>query len=492
MPLAEGEKFAGYTIERLLGAGGMGEVYLAQHPRLPRRDALKVLPATVSRDDEYRARFEREADIAATLWHPHIVGVHDRGEFNGQLWIAMDYVDGTDAAELLASYPHGLPQRQVLDIVTAVAEALDYAHQCQLLHRDVKPSNILMARLESGEQRILLADFGIARHTDDSSGLTQTNMTVGTVSYAAPEQLMGGDIDGRADQYALAATAYHLLTGTPPFQHTNPAVVISQHLTAAPPTLAERRPELAGLDPAVGKAMSKDPADRYVRCVDFAHALGRHITVPIAGSPPTDPDATRFTPIPDVTALSAPIAGQKQGWRRPKFLFPVLGILLIVAVAFVAGRFRGEDLENRELHGTMSNATSTPGAQTPGSPTPGSTTTAPASTPDSSTTSSTTSTATDTVTDTVTATSVVIGARCGSPGTTATTADGTTAYCSQLQYTDRYLWSTSQGVIPNPVMTTAPVAPPPSEDESPVRICMQQTGHTRLRCAEEILNGNGY
>lgn len=488
MPLAEGEKFAGYTIVRLLGAGGMGEVYLAQHPRLPRRDALKVLPATVSRDDEYRARFEREADIAATLWHPHIVGVHDRGEFNGQLWIAMDYVDGTDAAELLASYPHGLPQRQVLDIVTGVAEALDYAHQCQLLHRDVKPSNILMARLESGEQRILLADFGIARHTDDSSGLTQTNMTVGTVSYAAPEQLMGGDIDGRADQYALAATAYHLLTGTPPFQHTNPAVVISQHLTAEPPSLAERRPELAGLDPAVGKAMSKDPADRFVRCVDFAHALGRQITVPIAGSPPTDPEATRFTPIPDVgalTALTAPTAVQKKGWRSPKFLFPALGILLIVAVAFVAGRFRGEDLENQELHSTSSSSSMTTGSATPGSATP-------TSTSASSTTSSTTATSvtTDTVTDTVTAAAVVIGARCGSPGTTATTADGTTAYCSQLQYTDRYLWSTSQGVIPNPIMTSSPVAAPPSEDESPVRVCMQQTGHTRLRCAEEILNGN--
>ena len=241
MPMAEGESFAGYTVVRLLGVGGMGEVYLARHPRLPRNDALKVLPRSVTGDGEYRARFEREADIAATLWHPNIVAVHDRGEFDSQLWIAMDYVDGTDAAELLRSYPHGLPQRDVLEIVTGVAEALDYAHQRHLLHRDVKPANILLARLESGEQRILLADFGIARWEDDASGLTQTNMTVGTVSYAAPEQLMGRDMDGRADQYALAATAYHLLTGAPPFQHSNPAVVISQHLTAQPPSLAARR-----------------------------------------------------------------------------------------------------------------------------------------------------------------------------------------------------------------------------------------------------------
>ena len=164
MPLADGETFAGYTIVRLLGSGGMGEVYLAQHPRLPRHDALKVLPASVSADNEYRQRFNREADIAATLWHPHIVGVHDRGEFEGQLWISMDYVDGTDAARLLRErYPNGMPTAEVADIVTAVAEALDYAHERGLLHRDVKPANILLSHPGSGDQRILLADFGIAR-----------------------------------------------------------------------------------------------------------------------------------------------------------------------------------------------------------------------------------------------------------------------------------------------------------------------------------------
>ena len=146
MPLADGATFAGYTIVRMLGSGGMGEVYLAQHPRLPRRDALKVLPASVSADDEYRQRFNREADIAATLWHPHIVGVHDRGEFDGQIWISMDYVEGTDAGRLLRErYPNGMPKAEVADIVTAVADALDYAHQRDLLHRDVKPANILLA-----------------------------------------------------------------------------------------------------------------------------------------------------------------------------------------------------------------------------------------------------------------------------------------------------------------------------------------------------------
>ena len=234
MPLADGQSFAGYTILRHLGSGGMGEIYLAQHPdcRAMTRSRCSRPRSPTTRSTAQR--FNREADIAATLWHPHIVGVHDRGEFEGQLWISMDYVEGTDAARLLQEqYPNGMPPDEVVRIVTAVGEALDYAHQRQLLHRDVKPANILISHADSGDERIMLADFGIARWVDDASGLTGTNMTVGTVAYAAPEQLMGEQLDGRADQYALAATAYHLLTGTPLFQHSNPAVVISQHLSAA-------------------------------------------------------------------------------------------------------------------------------------------------------------------------------------------------------------------------------------------------------------------
>ncbi len=194
MPLNGGAIFAGFTIVRLLGSGGMGEVYLAEHPRLPRRDALKVLPADVSADPDYRARFNREADLASKLWHPHIVSVHDRGEYNGQLWISMDFVDGLDAARLLATrFPAGMHVDHVVRIVTAVASALDYAHKRGLLHRDVKPANIMLTHLDDDddEQRILLADFGIARNVGDISGLTATNMTVGTVAYSSPEQLMG-------------------------------------------------------------------------------------------------------------------------------------------------------------------------------------------------------------------------------------------------------------------------------------------------------------
>lgn len=315
--------FAGYSILRLLGSGGMGEVYLAQHPRLPRRDALKILRADVSSDATFGERFIREADLAAALWHPHVVGVHDRGEDQGQLWIAMDYVDGVDAAQLMRRrYPAGMPADEVAGIVTAVASALDYAHKRGLLHRDVKPANIMLAHLDDDdeERRVLLTDFGIARELDTVSGLTTTNMTVGTVAYAAPEQLMGEDIDGRADQYALAATAYHLLTGTLPFPHSNPAVVISHHLTASPPALADTRAELATLDLVLAVALAKDPDERYTRCSDFARAFAEQIAGD-APSPtaPTAPAAVRRSAAaapPRPPTVPAPPAGKSSSARR--------------------------------------------------------------------------------------------------------------------------------------------------------------------------------
>ena len=192
MPLADGETFAGYTVLRLLGAGGMGEVYLAQHPRLPRRDALKVLGNSVSHDEEYRLRFGQEAEMVATLRHPNIVTIYDRGESDGRLWIAMEFVDGIDAGRLLEDkYPKGIPAAEVSRIVTAVADALDYAHSRKLMHRDIKPANILLGVPASGDNRVMLADFGVARWIDQSSTLTGSEMTVGTVTYAAPEQLKG-------------------------------------------------------------------------------------------------------------------------------------------------------------------------------------------------------------------------------------------------------------------------------------------------------------
>jgi serine/threonine-protein kinase len=471
MPLAEGASFAGYTIVRRIGSGGMGEVYLAQHPRLPRQDALKVLLPSVSADDEYRERFNREADIAATLWHPHIVGVHDRGDHQGQIWISMDFVDGTDAAHLVRDrHPGGIPEGEVSEIITAVAEALDYAHQRGLLHRDVKPANILLASPDSEDQRILLADFGIARWTNEISGLTATNMTVGTVSYAPPEQLMGAQLDGRADQYALAATAFHLLTGAPPFEHANPAVVISQHLSASPPALGDRNPELAALDPVFAKALAKKPEDRYERCIDFAHALGHQLT---AGA-----DA-------DSTSLARPVARRSR--MRAGVLVPaILAVLLIVAVVVAVTEFRRADDERpAATPATSRSATAAPSAP---APPPTSTTTAATTT----TTTTTDPAATTTTTSVEAAPAAVIGANCSPLGSTAATADGSTAYCVTLQTTGTSVWSTTSGDVAGPTVTIAPTdLPLPPAEESPVRLCMQQTEMTRRECREAIRRSNG-
>lgn len=313
MSLGVGEQFAGYTIVRLLGTGGMGEVYLAKHPRLPRHDALKILPATISNDPDFRARFEREADLAATLWHPHIVGVHDRGEHHDRLWIAMDYVEGSDTAKLCRDHhPDGMPAADVLDIVDAIADALDYAHGQQLLHRDVKPANILLTEPTRAARRILLADFGIARDTNDTKGLTATNTTVGSVYYAAPEQLMDEPLDGRADQYALAATAYHLLTGTPPFAHTNSAVVISRHLNTPPPRLADTHPHLAPLDTALTRAMSKNPEHRYPTTTELAQALHRSNDDADVATSAARPAALPEKPVTDSPTRVTPAAADDQ------------------------------------------------------------------------------------------------------------------------------------------------------------------------------------
>jgi serine/threonine protein kinase, bacterial len=335
MRLSDGEVFAGYTILKLLGSGGMGEVYLAQHPRLPRRDALKVLPANLTADHEFRERFSREADLAAQLSHPNIVGVHDRGEFQGQLWISMEYMEGTDGAQLLRSrYPKGMPQAEACEIVSAVADALDYAHSRGLLHRDVKPANILLGD-RIPRRRISLADFGIAKQLGDISGLTATNMLVGTTAYCAPEQLRGLDLDGRVDQYALGCTAFHLLTGSAPFDNTNPAVVIANHLSAPPPPIGELRPQLAGLTTSFARVLAKSPDDRYRSCSDFAAALSEQ---PSTTSKTTVAGPAAFAGTRRLTA-PANTAPPKARRRvlRPGTVVSAIAAVVLVAVAIVLG-----------------------------------------------------------------------------------------------------------------------------------------------------------
>jgi serine/threonine protein kinase, bacterial len=361
MPLADGQVVAGYTILRTLGAGGMGEVYLVQHPRLPRYDALKVLGSLVSTDDEYRQRFGLEADMVATLSNPHIVTIYDRGQYDDKLWIAMEYIDGTDASRLLAErYPYGMPPDEVVRIIAGIADALDYAHGRGLLHRDVKPANILLGVPGTGDERVMLADFGIARWIGQASELTGTNMTVGTVAYAAPEQLKGEDIDGHADQYALAATAYHLLTGMPPFTHTNPAIVISQCLSSEPPAIGAKRPELACLSPVFAKALAKDAGKRYPRCVDFAQALRRGIGTAERESSAVDVTSQAFAAGQAGAGRARHAKPEATSSRRRLLVAAILG-----AVVIVAGAAAGLSLlfGQRDVHNTAT--TQAPHAASP-------------------------------------------------------------------------------------------------------------------------------
>ncbi len=289
MSLHPGEIFAGYTVERRLGVGGMGEVYLARHPRLPRYDAVKILPAHLATDDDFRARFIREADVAARLEHPNIVAVRDRGDDAGRLWIAMEYVDGDDADALLRTSPEGLPPGRVAGIIADAARGLDHAHSLGVLHRDVKPANLLLTTpAATREPTTKLSDFGIARVYDDATDLTRTGTTMGSYAYASPEQLKGEPLDPRADVYSLAATAYTLLTGRRAFDASNPAVIIASVLDATPPPASARRPGLPpGVDAVLARGLAKDRAHRAPSCGAFAAELADALAGRPAGPGPT-------------------------------------------------------------------------------------------------------------------------------------------------------------------------------------------------------------
>lgn len=303
MVLNAGTMVSGYRIEKVLGSGGMGTVYLAANPVLPRRDALKVLSSELSQDSQFRARFLREADLAATLDHPNVVTVYTRGETEeAQLWIAMQYVAGSDANKELDE--GRMTPSRAAHIVSEVAKALDYAHRRKLIHRDVKPANFLLA---PDDERIFLADFGIARALDDSVGLTATGTVMATIAYAAPELLGAGQVDARADIYALGCSLYRMLTGRPPFASSGGmAAVMAAHLSQPPPRVTDRAKQLPqAIDHVVTKAMAKNPADRYQSAGEFAAAaaaaLEEGVTVPVGRPPgpsqPAPPQA-RWAPPP--------------------------------------------------------------------------------------------------------------------------------------------------------------------------------------------------
>lgn len=269
--LAAGSSVSGYRVERVLGSGGMGTVYMVTNPELPRREALKLLSSELSRDAGFRARFIREATVAAQLEHPNIVAIHRRGETStGQLWIAMQLVDGIDADAALRQ--GAVTPARALHIVTEVGKALDHAHHRQVVHRDVKPANFLLSGPVGPSERVLLGDFGIARALNDTS-VTRTGEVIATVTYAAPEVFGGGSVDPRADLYSLGCSLYRMLTGAPPFPAENAAAVMMAHLMHPPPRVSDRAPWLPrALDDVIATAMAKDPAARFASAGELAGA----------------------------------------------------------------------------------------------------------------------------------------------------------------------------------------------------------------------------
>jgi serine/threonine-protein kinase len=258
-----------------IGRGGMAVVYRARDVRLGRWVALKVLAGDLARDDAFRRRFIRESRAAAAVDHPNIIPIFDAGEAGGVLFIAMRYVGGQDVHSLL-NRAGPLPPARAAGIVAQVASALDAAHACGLVHRDVKPANMLLGGLaeDGSEDHTYLSDFGISKTSQATTNLTLTGQVLGTLNYLAPEQIEGRPVDGRADAYSLACAAFEMLAGAPPFRRDQSLAVMWAQLSAPPPALTSARPDLpARVDQVMFRGLAKAPEDRYPNCRAFAAAL---------------------------------------------------------------------------------------------------------------------------------------------------------------------------------------------------------------------------
>lgn len=373
--LPPGTLFADYRIERVLGRGGMGTVYLARHPRLPRFEALKVLSLDSADDAEYRARFGREAELAARLDHPNIVAVRDRGETDGYLWIAMQYVDGSDAATLIRLHPRGVPPRQALHIVEQAARGLDEAHRAGMLHRDVKPANLLLEPRPDQPDRVYVSDFGIARTVARATPLTVVGSVMATVSYASPEQLSSVTVDPRADVYALGATLYELLTGAKPFPRSNIAAVMQAHLMEPPPRPSAMNPALPpALDEVIARAMAKRPGDRYLSCGELARAAAHAFESNGTPAQSTSAATIRLRPrrLPTVRRRGRPTAGREpytaartsntRPWYRRRL---VMAGAAVIAAALVLTTILVVNRDPSGSEPSTAPATSSPGTSTP-------------------------------------------------------------------------------------------------------------------------------
>src|SRR3954471_23356561 len=273
----------------------MGAVYLVRHPRLPRLDALKLLRRELNDDPGYTQRFLQEADVVSRLAHRNIVSVLDRGEDDGQLWLTMQYVEGTDVESALTAAGGRFAPDRAVHVIAEVASALDAAHRQHLVHRDVKPANILLRAGDDGErEQVFLTDFGIAKPLDGGQALTRTGMVLATFDYASPEQIDSRPLDGRSDQYSLGCVLFRLLTGRVPYPGQSLVAAVHGHLALPPPRPSDVVPELLpGLDDVIARAMAKDPDTRFASCRELAAAAAAALapgrTPPVLGRP-TEPE----------------------------------------------------------------------------------------------------------------------------------------------------------------------------------------------------------
>ncbi|MGH2975294.1 MAG: serine/threonine-protein kinase [Solirubrobacterales bacterium] len=348
--LVEGEEFAGYRVERRLGRGGMGVLYLALELGLERRVALKLIAPEAAADEVFARRFAEESRIAASIEHPNVVPIYAAGEEEGVPYIAMRYVSGADLARRLAREGR-LDPAVAVELIAQIGNGLDAIHAAGLVHRDVKPANVLLGGGE-GVEHAYITDFGVARNLSTESGLTQTGRFVGTLDYVAPEQISGGAVDARADVYALGCLLFKLLTGEVPFPKDGEAARLFAHLNDPPPAPSLWVPEVSmALDDVVIRAMSKSPDDRYPSAGD----LGRAALAALHGEQPALPErtvargaaATRTaetvspaeaktaTPADPTEATEAiPPTKAARGPRRRRL---AIGLTIVVALAIVAG-----------------------------------------------------------------------------------------------------------------------------------------------------------
>jgi streptogramin lyase len=341
--LSPGTVFAGYRIEGFVGRGGMGVVYRATQLALDRPVALKLVAPELAEDDEFRERFKRECRLAASIDHPNVITIHEAGEANGQLYISMRFVEGTDLGALVA-HEGSLEPGRAARVVAQVAAALDAAHARGLVHRDIKPANVLIERRD-GEERAYLTDFGLTKRSDAISELTRTGQWMGTLDYAAPEQIAGSAVDARADIYALGCVLYKTLAGSAPFGAREDVAKLYAHVNEEPAPVTEMRPGLpAELDAVLRRALSKRPGDRFASAGDLgraAEAAAEGLAPALAeqsvargraavpAAPPTRPAETT----PATTTVIPP----RRRWVPVAVAAALLALAIVAAVALLGG-----------------------------------------------------------------------------------------------------------------------------------------------------------